>query len=122
MTRLTIGYPTKEKEEEIVTGFYARSRIVGDDVRIISREDLIAMQKEVESVFIAPELISYIVSLVDATRHDDTVYLGLSPRASIDLMRLSKAYAYVQNRGFVVPDDIQARVPVRSGTSPHSSG
>jgi len=115
MTRLTIGYPTKEKEEEIVTGFYARSRIVGDDVRIISREDLIAMQKEVESVFIAPELISYIVSLVDATRHDDTVYLGLSPRASIDLMRLGKAYAYLQNRNFVIPDDIKMVFPFVSG-------
>jgi MoxR-like ATPase len=115
MTRLTIGYPSKEKEEEIVSGFYARARIVGDDVHIISREDLLAMQKEVESIFIAPELISYIVSLVDATRHDDTVYLGLSPRGSIDLMRLSKAYSYLQGRDFVIPDDIKMVFPFISG-------
>ncbi|HWQ21580.1 MAG TPA: MoxR family ATPase [Clostridia bacterium] len=115
MTRLTIGYPSKEKEEEIVNGFYARVKVISDDVRIISREELTAMQKDVEGVFIAPELITYIVSLVDATRHDDTVYLGLSPRGSIDLMRLSKAYAYLQNRDFVIPDDIKLVFPFISG-------
>lgn len=115
MTRLTIGYPSKEKEEEIITGFYARVRIVGEDVRIIPREDLLAMQKEVEDIYVAPELITYIVSLVDATRHDDTVYLGLSPRGSIDLMRLSKAYAYLQGREFVIPDDVKTVFPFVSG-------
>jgi MoxR-like ATPase len=115
MTRLAIGYPSRDKEAEIVTGFYERARVVTEDVHIISREELLAMQKEVESIFIAPELISYVVSLVDATRHQDTVYLGLSPRGSIDLMRLSKAYAYVQNRGFVVPDDIKLVFPFVAG-------
>ena len=115
MTRLAIGYPSKDKEAEIVTGFYERARVVTEDVHIISREELLTMQKEVESIFIAPELITYIVSLVDATRHQDTVYLGLSPRGSIDLMRLSKAYAYVQNRGFVVPDDIKLVFPFVAG-------
>ncbi|HPS69128.1 MAG TPA: MoxR family ATPase [Candidatus Cryosericum sp.] len=115
MTRLAIGYPSKDKEAEIVTGFYERARIVTEDVHIISREELLAMQKEVEGIFVAPELISYIVSLVDATRHQDTVYLGLSPRGSIDMMRLSKAYAYVQNRSFVVPDDIKLVFPFVAG-------
>ena len=115
MTRLAIGYPSRDKEAEIVTGFYERARVVTEDVHIISREELLTMQKEVESIFIAPELITYIVSLVDATRHQDTVYLGLSPRGSIDLMRLSKAYAYVQNRGFVVPDDIKLVFPFVAG-------
>ncbi|MEN6550658.1 MAG: AAA family ATPase, partial [Candidatus Cryosericum sp.] len=45
----------------------------------------------------------------------DTVYLGLSPRGSIDMMRLSKAYAYVQNRSFVVPDDIKLVFPFVAG-------
>lgn len=115
MTRLAIGYPSRDKEAEIVTGFYERARVVTEDVHIISREELLAMQKEVETIFIAPELIGYIVSLVDATRHQDTVYLGLSPRGSIDLMRLSKAYAYVQNRSFVVPDDIKLVFPFVAG-------
>ncbi|HOV51236.1 MAG TPA: MoxR family ATPase [Candidatus Cryosericum sp.] len=115
MTRLAIGYPSRDKEAEIVTGFYERTRVVTADVHIISREELLTMQKEVETIFIAPELISYIVSLVDATRHQDTVYLGLSPRGSIDLMRLSKAYAYVQNRSFVVPDDIKLVFPFVAG-------
>ena len=115
MTRLAIGYPSKDKEAEIVTGFYERARIVTENVHIISREELLAMQKEVEGIFVAPELISYIVSLVDATRHQDTVYLGLSPRGSIDMMRLSKAYAYVQNRSFVVPDDIKLVFPFVAG-------
>jgi MoxR-like ATPase len=115
MTRLTIGYPSREKEEEIVTGFYDRSRRVGDDVHIVSREDLLAMQAEVEGVYIAGELITYAVALVDATRHDDTVYLGLSPRGSIDLMRLGKAYAYLQGRDFVIPDDVKLVFPYISG-------
>jgi len=115
MTRLAIGYPSRDKEAEIVTGFYERARVVTEDVHIISREELLAMQKEVESIFIAPELISYVVSLVDATRHQDTVYLGLSREAALISMRLSKAYAYVQNRGFVVPDDIKLVFPFVAG-------
>jgi len=88
MTRLAIGYPSRDKEAEIVTGFYERARVVTEDVHIISREELLAMQKEVETIFIAPELVTYIVSLVDATRHQDTVYLGF-PREEASISCVS---------------------------------
>lgn len=62
-------------------------------------------------VFIEDHLLDYIVRLVKATRHHPSVLLGASPRASLALMRCSKASAYLSGRDHVLPDDIRALVP-----------
>ena len=85
-------------------------------VKVISRQDILEAQKVVQDIYIDEKLIDYILKLVFATREPMTyglnslakmVQYGASPRASISIVHASKAYALLQNRHFVIPDDIK---------------
>ena len=78
---------------------------------VVSPDEIRGMVDEANKVFIEEHLIDYIVRLVKATRHHPSVLLGASPRASLALMRCSKAAAYITGRDHVIPDDIRWLVP-----------
>jgi MoxR-like ATPase len=107
MARLTIGYPEAETELEMLE----RQEIIDPlehlqpvtDAATISR--LISVAR---SLYAAPAVKRYVVSLVAATRADDELRLGASPRAAIQLLRAAKALASISGRDHVLPDDIQA--------------
>lgn len=112
MMSLSLGYPTPAEEQEML-------RLVGGDIPfdavnpITDPEELCRLQKEVRSVSVCEDVAAYIVSLADATRNSPELRLGASPRATRALYRAAKAYAAVQGRDFVTPDDVQAlAVPV----------
>lgn len=112
LMNLSMGYPTPVEELEML-------RLVGGDIpydevkAVAGPEDLCRLQKEVQNVFVSGDVMAYIVSIAEATRNSPELRLGVSPRASRALYRASKAYAAVQGRDFVTPDDIQAlAVPV----------
>ena len=69
------------------------------------------MQDEAAAVYIKPELVDYIVSLIGATRQHPLILRGASPRATLSLTSMAKAVAYVQKRDYVVPKDIQVTFP-----------
>ena len=69
------------------------------------------MQEEVKKVKISSDISKYIVSLVSATRNNDLLSLGASPRATLALISSAQAYAYIKNRDYVIPDDIQYLAP-----------
>ena len=106
MARMSIGYPSHEDEALIL-----KRKSESDPLKlikaIVSKEDVLLMQKEVEHVFVHESLLTYIVSLVHATRNHEGIRQGASPRASISLLQLAKASAYVHTRDYVVPSDIQ---------------
>src|SRR5699024_7265084 len=77
----------------------------------ISREELINIQEEVKEVYIDTTIQSYIVNIVKRTREDAQTYLGVSPRGSIALMKAAKAYAYINGRDYVLPDDVKYLAP-----------
>ena len=106
MMRLSLGYPSPKDEIEMV-----RRRQNGlslDSVRqIVSREEILRAKDEVASVYVKDEMIEYIVSLCNATRHDPRVLQGASPRASLALTALAKATAWIQGRDYIIPRDVR---------------
>ena len=103
---LSIGYPDAENEKKMVLCRQSGNPL--DAIRpVVTREELIGMQKQAASVYIKEELIDYIVSLVSATREHPMILRGASPRATLSLTSMAKAVAFMQGRDYVVPKDIQ---------------
>lgn len=108
MIKLSLGYPSFENEVDIVLkGKAAKKNItsVTDGSRIV---ELIA---KTERVMVSRQVASYIVHIVTATREHPDVLLGSSPRGSIALYALSRAYALYQGRNYVIPDDVKYVAP-----------
>lgn len=108
--RIKLGYPSLVQECEMLANFYEKNPL--DDLTpVVTAEQLIKIQEEVKQVHINDNMIGYIVHLVSQTRRQEDVLLGASPRSSIALMRASQAWAYYNNRDYVIPDDIQKMAP-----------
>jgi MoxR-like ATPase len=117
MLKVLVGYPSDREELVIV------QRMTGElpaPRQIITTEDLLAMQKQADAVYVDPELMEYAVRLVSATRrpgefnlHDIAPYIsfGASPRASINLILGARALALTRGRDYVVPPDIAELAP-----------
>ena len=103
--KLNMGYPSNGEEVEILRA--RRGQNPMEKVRqMLSTEDIVAAKEQVANVKLEDSLYTYIVALIAATRHHKSFSLGASPRASVALMRLSQAYAYLRGRDYVLPDDI----------------
>jgi MoxR-like ATPase len=106
MMRLTMGYPSRSQELEILETHGGRS--VFEDLQPVSSpEEITLLIKKAREVHVAPMLKKYIVDLTESTRDHGDVFLGASPRASIYLLKASRATAASRGRDYVVPDDIQ---------------
>jgi MoxR-like ATPase len=108
LMRLTVGYPDRDEEVEILTRRRRRREDAVSLVPIVSRAELSAMQASLEDVHVAPVIERYIVDLVQATRADHRVALGASPRGALALLKLARALATLSRRDFVLPDDVKA--------------
>ncbi|MBR6708921.1 MAG: MoxR family ATPase [Clostridia bacterium] len=105
--KLSMGYPTAEEEMDILRSRAGANPLA--DVRAVTDiETIRAMRAETATVHVDEEVYRYIVTLVTATRRHPSLALGASPRASVALMRLAQAYAYIRERDYVLPDDIAA--------------
>jgi len=79
-----------------------------DDIQtVVEQAEIVQCKKEVNEINISPDILSYITRIVDRTRKDKNILLGSSPRGSINLMKISKAFAAMDNRSFVIPDDVK---------------
>ncbi len=112
LLKLTMNLPDRDAEIEIIRrhslGFDPRD-LQGAGVRAAaSAEDLVQARAAVARVAIAPEVVGYIVDLVRATRSAPSFQLGVSPRGATALLNTSRAWAWLNGRGFVTPDDVKA--------------
>jgi MoxR-like ATPase len=107
--RIKLKYPTLDQEADILRKYKNdfSSRIFDDIQAVISKEELKQCQELIEKVHIQDEIILYIAKLVDSTRNNGDLSLGASPRASLALLRASKAIAAINGRDFVTPDDVR---------------
>lgn len=107
--KIEVGYPDVEQETTILSEFHHRKGINDLDViqPILSASQIQSYQEIVRSVEIEEQLFSYIVQIVNGTRKSKDIYLGASPRASINIMTTAKAIAAMRGRKFVKPEDIQ---------------
>ncbi|MGN0329179.1 MAG: AAA family ATPase [Lachnospira sp.] len=106
LMKISMGYPSKEDEVEILSRFLENNPIE-EISAVCSKDDIIDMKREVKKVYIHPSLMEYIVNLVDATRNIDSVSIGVSPRGTINMVNAARAYAFVNGRDYVVPEDIK---------------
>ena len=107
MVKLSIGYPDIESQAEILADRHTENPV--DNVeQVVSEEELKDMIKNANEVYIAKSVYEYIAKLVQKTREHEMVSLGVSPRGALSLCQMAKAYAFVNSRDFVTPDDIRA--------------
>ena len=108
MIKFSIGYPSFQDEVRIVmTGQKAKQEIHP----IIGQEEIVRLMDQCQRVVVTQQVAGYIVSLITATRNHPDIKLGSSPRGSIALYALSRAYALYQGRAFVLPDDVKFLAP-----------
>lgn len=114
MVRLSLGYPSEETELGIIRGH--RFEIPVEKLEpVMTPEDILRIREDVKKIHVDELLEIYAVRLVQATRHRSDLRLGASPRAGMALVAMSQALAYMDQRDFVTPDDIQrALQPVMS--------
>lgn len=104
MICISMGYPNIKDEVEILKGKSTSS--IANITPILSKEQLMKMKDEVEAIHISDKLYAYIAMLSAATREHAYVQLGLSPRGSIACVKMAKAWAYIQGRNYVLPEDV----------------
>jgi len=105
--KISLGYPSPEEEQAILRNRRERKKDPFELKAVINAETLLAMREGVEEVYLDPDLEKYIVQLVSKTRSHRNVAVGSSPRGALALLKLSRAYAALQGRDYVLPDDIK---------------
>ena len=114
MMKLSMGLPTKEEECSILER-YMKDEPLTALTPVVTRDELHQAKKEIEEVYVHKCVLEYMVEIVSATRQGENILMGVSPRGTLALMHCAKAYAYLQGRNFVTPDDVKAlAVPVLS--------
>lgn len=110
MIKISMGYPTVDQEINILSG---RQRVdpVDSVIPVCSRDDIAAACEEVKEINIEQSVLRYIAEITAGTRNHAAVALGASPRASLALMRTAQAYAYLNARSYVVPEDVLRMTP-----------
>lgn len=103
---LTIGYPEVEHEIEIIKGNQEGSMLKNIQ-SVINAEMLVSIQKEVENVYIHDVIYKYIAALITMTRNHPMIELGISPRGTIALTKMTKAIAYLSGRDYCIPSDVK---------------
>ena len=105
--KLSVGYPSPKEEQEILRRRRERRRDEFELEQVTDAQELLAMRQAVEEVHVDPDVEQYIVALTDATRRNRQVAVGASPRGSLALLKLARAWAALEGRDYVLPDDIK---------------
>lgn len=106
MVKISMGYPDSDAECKMLLN-RSQSNPLDNINRVVTKEDLIEMQNCVKQVYVKKEIAEYIVALVSATRNNDLISRGASPRATLSLTEMAKSAAFASNKDFVVPQDVQ---------------
>jgi MoxR-like ATPase len=109
LMRTRLGYPAPEVEARVLDLRPASATLPQLDA-VLTREDVLALQREVDNVRIDPALINYIITLANATRRHDELLVGLSPRGSLALAQAARATAVLNGRTYAIPEDILRNV------------
>ena len=110
LMRVALGYPGTSQERTLLVETDRRERLAAV-TPVLSAPDVIALQERVGCVAVAPALLDYVQALIAHTRANVDLQLGLSPRAGQGLVRAARAWALIQGRESVLPEDVQAVLP-----------
>lgn len=107
LIRISVGYPSLEEERQILARRSERKEDAFALYPVVTPEIFRAMRQAVENVYVNPDIHNYICQLVAKTRRHKQIELGASPRGSLALLKLSRAWAAIQGREYVLPDDVK---------------
>lgn len=111
MLKLRVQHPDRDEEKEIIDRFSSEHTAQPSIQKIFTRENMEALQKQVDSIYMDENIKNYVLDIVFKTREPSNyIVCGASPRASINLIRAAKGRAFIEGRDYVVPDDIKAVV------------
>ncbi len=110
LMRLSIGYPQKADEREILKN-HSSHKDLNHINTVVTQLEILDMQREVDQITVHDDIVDYIINIASVTRNHESLQLGASPRAAIDLLKASKAKAYVMGRDYVIPDDVKEMIP-----------
>ncbi len=110
LMRIQLGYPDAQAERGLLSGV-ERREIVAKLTPQMEAAELLALQQQVRGVFISPALLDYVQAILRYTRESARYVHGLSPRAGLSLLAAARAWALLDGRGAVIPEDIQAVLP-----------
>ncbi len=105
LMRINLGYPSAGDEARVLTVDPRRSALA-DLKPVMTAQELVDLQRQVERVKLDPTLVDYIVALATATRQSEQLQLGVSPRGTLAMARVARASAFLKGRDYVVPEDI----------------
>ena len=113
LMKITMGYPSVDEEVDILERHHTNASLVKLEniTPVITKAELLELRRLMDRVFVDRTLLRYIALIVEQTRTSKSVYLGASPRASVAMLQASKAYALLQGRDFVTPEDIKSVAP-----------
>jgi len=110
LMRLELGYPGRDAERALLSGADRRDLLAVLEPSITPAE-LVELQAEAARVHVAPALLDYVQAIIEHTRRSADYVAGLSPRAALALVHSARAWAYIEGRDKVIPEDIQAMLP-----------
>ncbi|MCC3375639.1 MoxR family ATPase [Cohnella sp. REN36] len=111
LMKISLGYPDEASEKRLVLE-PGTSRAAEQLAAVAQASDIVDIQKLAEKVHLDGSVVDYLVGLIRGTRQHPSVLLGASPRASVAMAACAKAYAFLNHRNFVLPDDIKATAPL----------
>ena len=111
LLRISFGYPTPEQELEVLHRRMARRQEAQELRQVVDAATLLAMQRAVEAVAVDPDVSRYCVQLTVATREHQHTLIGASPRGALALVLCARAFAVIEGRDFVTPEDVKAVAP-----------
>ena len=106
LMKISIGYPSREAEKEIIKGGSKREELYKIQP-FISKEEIIKIQEEIKNVYVSDKMADYILDIVWATRESKYLESGLSTRGTLAIVTTAKTNAYLEGRDFVIPEDIK---------------
>ena len=107
LIRINIGYPDTKSQIELLKERHL-SNPIDTLAPVTDQQGVLALIEEANKTFVSDSVYEYIVNLVEETRHDEYLELGISPRGSLAICKMAKAYAFTEGRTFVLPEDVLA--------------
>jgi MoxR-like ATPase len=113
LMKIVMGYPEESEEIQILERHQNNSRLVKleEVTPVVSRSELLQLRAMLQDVVVDPSLMKFIVDICQQTRKSRAVYLGASPRAAVAMLQSAKAFALLQGRDFITPDDVKCVTP-----------
>jgi MoxR-like ATPase len=114
LMRIELGYPDKAAERALLSGADRRD-MLAELGPCLTPAELVALQEAAQKIHVAPALLDYVQALVEHTRRSPKFSAGLSPRAALALVHSARAWAFIEGRDKVIPEDVQAVLPGVAG-------